>query len=80
MVISMDGQNKSTERSRKFYRKFKNVLIILLLGFLIGTGILCCDQLDSDSITSNHPWRILGAYLLGTLVIGCVFLMDKDKN
>ena len=56
------------------------ILIILITGFLIGTGMVAFDQLDLNSITFGHPIRVLSFYLLGVLIsIGLFSLEAKNK-
>jgi len=57
------------------------IVTILLVGFLIGTGIIGFDQLDLNSITFGHPIRVLSFYLLGFIIaIGLFSLETKNKK
>ena len=56
------------------------IVIILICGFIIGTGLIGMDQLTSTSITYNHPGRILCTYLLSTLIMGIIYLCDKSDK
>jgi len=61
-------------------RKLANVLIVLMLGFLIGNGIIGCSQLDLSSVMCGHPLKVVFAYILGTGIMACLCLWKTTNN
>ena len=57
-----------------------SIVIILVCGFLIGTGIVGIDQLSNKPITYNNPWLVLGTYVLSTVVMGFIYILDKSDK
>lgn len=76
MDTSTDGQNKSTERLRRFSRP----LVVILFGFLIGTGLLCGDYLDIKELWKKRPIKVLTSFGLGILVTSFIYITEAQTR
>lgn len=77
MGTSTDGQNKSTVGLRKFSR----ILVTLVYGFLIGTGLLCTEYLDPKKLWKEKPIKMVSSFGLGVLLTSFIYITEiANKN
>jgi len=73
----MDGQKEYTVKLRKFSR----IPVILIYGFLIGTGLLSSEFLDMKKLWRESPIKVVSSFGLGVLLTSFIYITEiGNKN
>jgi hypothetical protein len=55
-------------------------LVVIIYGFLIGTGILCGDYLNISDVWERKPIKVITSFGIGILLTSFIYISETQRR